>query len=420
MSKFIFKHRFFIFIFLCLLLSANNAAAQTASISYQGKLNDGGVPANGVYDFLFKLYNVNGVQFSFAVPLNDVQVTNGVFNVLIPFEETPGIFLTGSQKFLEIAVRPGASTGAYTTLAPRQEFGSVPSAIWAKNANDAGTATYALNLIGFGGNPIPGNQFVITSDARLSDARNPLAGSANYIQNSTNAQATSNFNISGTGSANTFNAAQYNLGGERILGTGGAGSSTFLGTNNGNTAGTGFYNSFFGNATGRMLTSGNGNTFLGFQAGEATTTGSYNSIVGSGAGIYNQNGSFNSYFGASAGPNENSFNNLSFATAIGAFSRVVSSDTIVLGKTAGTYNNVTRPADTVKIPGALNVEGNVGIGTTAPADRLHVNGGNVRVTNGGIFIANPNTLVITSPNGACWGITVNNSGQLSAFSTACP
>jgi len=61
----------------------------------------------------------------------------------------------------------------------------------------------------------------------------------------------------------------------------------------------------------------------------------------------------------------------------------------------------------------------VGIGTTAPASSLHVNG-SVRVTSGSVYVSNPNTLIITSPNGACWGITVSNAGAVGAFSTPCP
>lgn len=58
--------------------------------------------------------------------------------------------------------------------------------------------------------------------------------------------------------------------------------------------------------------------------------------------------------------------------------------------------------------------GNVGIGTFQPgAARLKVQGGNV-------FIAAPNSLVITSPNGACWRIAVNNAGGLTATSVTCP
>jgi hypothetical protein len=62
----------------------------------------------------------------------------------------------------------------------------------------------------------------------------------------------------------------------------------------------------------------------------------------------------------------------------------------------------------------INATGGVGIGTNAPgAARLHVAGGNV-------FIAQPNSLIITSPNGSCWFITVNNAGGLATISVPCP
>lgn len=523
MSNFNFKKRFSIIVVFCLLLSAGLAQAQTSSIGYQGKLNDNGVPANGVYDFVFKLYNQNGVQFSFDVPVNDVQVTNGIFNVLIPFEETPGIFLTGSRKFLEIAVRPGASTGAYTTLAPRQEFGSVPSAVYAGNAASAFGADFARGL-NINGTIVPSNQFVQTNDARLSDARNPLAGSANYIQNSTIQQATSNFNISGSGtvggtlSGGIVNAGtQFNLAGSKILSANalnlfvgwGAGSSmttgeqnSFFGEHAGFSNSSGLYNSFFGSRSGYSNTGGGGNSFFGtrmnsdiscFGTGFYNTTGSHNSFFGNCAGEKNTFGGSNSFFGGYAGLENtsgggNSFfgryagignitgsynnlfgynsdvgaGNLVNATAIGTDAFVTQSNSMVLGGIAG-------------INGA-SVNTNIGIGTTAPNFRLHLkvngqdgiklqhtgtglypqvrwtdandsfkasvgyssganeglrlfvngadrlivqNDGVVR-SNGGVYIANPNTLVITSPNGACWGITVGNSGQLATFPTGCP
>lgn len=519
MLKSIFKKRYFVSACFCLLLSAGIVSAQTQSISYQGFLKDGGVPANGVYDFVFKLYNSNGVQFSFDVPVNDVQVTNGVFNVLIPFDETPGIFAIGSRKFLEITVRPGASTGAYTTLAPRQEFGSVPSAVSSRYANDAGSASNAFALDG-----IPSNQFVRTTDARLSDARNPLAGSANYIQNSTTQQGTSNFNISGNGtvggtlSGSVVNAGtQFNLAGSKILGANalnlfvgwGAGSSmttgeqnSFFGEHAGFSNTSGLFNSFFGSRSGYSNTGGGGNSFFGTRmnsdiscfgtgfynttgshnsffgncAGEKNTFGGSNSFFGGYAGLENTSGGGNSFFGryAGIGNTTGSFNNLFGynsdvgagnlvnATAIGTDAFVTQSNSLVLGSIAG-------------INGASD-NTNIGIGTTAPNFRLHLkvngqdgiklqhtgtglypqvrwtdandvfkaslgygsgvneglrlfvngsdrlviqNDGVVR-SNGGIFIANPNTLVITSPNGACWGVTVNNSGALSTFSATCP
>lgn len=57
-------------------------------------------------------------------------------------------------------------------------------------------ATNASNSAQLGG--VAASSYVLTSDSRLSDARPPTAGSANYIQNTTS-QQTANFNISGNG-----------------------------------------------------------------------------------------------------------------------------------------------------------------------------------------------------------------------------
>jgi hypothetical protein len=80
------------------------------------------------------------------------------------------------------------------------------------------------------------SQYVKTDDSRLSDARNPKAGSASYIQNQTNVQ-TANFNIGGNGSVSgalsggTVNAAtQYNLGGQKILSLSPSDNSLSLGS----------------------------------------------------------------------------------------------------------------------------------------------------------------------------------------------
>src|SRR5712691_3127220 len=44
-------------IVLSILLGANAALAQTTSFTYQGRLTDGGTPANGNYDLQFALFD---------------------------------------------------------------------------------------------------------------------------------------------------------------------------------------------------------------------------------------------------------------------------------------------------------------------------------------------------------------------------
>jgi hypothetical protein len=54
---------------LVLLLTAISAMAQTTSFSYQGRLNNGGMSANGQYDLQFRLYDAiaGGMQIGATV-----------------------------------------------------------------------------------------------------------------------------------------------------------------------------------------------------------------------------------------------------------------------------------------------------------------------------------------------------------------
>jgi hypothetical protein len=97
--------------------------------TYQGKLTDGGTPANGTYDFEFKLYDalIGGSQVGSTVTQGDVTVTAGLFTVQLDF----GNIFDGTALWLEIGVRPGASVGVYTALTPRQQLSATPYAIYA-------------------------------------------------------------------------------------------------------------------------------------------------------------------------------------------------------------------------------------------------------------------------------------------------
>ena len=132
---------------LCILFSAVAALGQTTSFTYQGRLNDGGAPASGVYDMKFALYDAGGVAQGSpsAVTFDNpgVQVTNGVFTVQLDFGANA---FNGDARLLEISVRPHSAdpaSPAYTTLNPRQPITSTPYAIRSISAAAADTATTA-------------------------------------------------------------------------------------------------------------------------------------------------------------------------------------------------------------------------------------------------------------------------------------
>jgi hypothetical protein len=115
-------------------------AALGSGFTYQGRLTDGGGPANGIYDLRFILYDADsgGTQVGATVEKSNIQVQNGLFTTDLDFGAAS---FDGNARWLEIAIRPGDSAGTYTVLSPRQPINPVPYATYAKTA---GTA--ALNL----------------------------------------------------------------------------------------------------------------------------------------------------------------------------------------------------------------------------------------------------------------------------------
>lgn len=98
------------------------------SFTYQGHLQEDGVPANGIYDFEFQLFErqENGDQVSEALQVEDVLVTEGNFTVELDFG--PHGF-NGATRFLEIRVRPGKETGKFVALSPLQKLTAAPLAL---------------------------------------------------------------------------------------------------------------------------------------------------------------------------------------------------------------------------------------------------------------------------------------------------
>jgi hypothetical protein len=433
MFKSIIIHRT-IFAFLLLLFAGVTAFGQGTAFTYQGRLTESGNPADGLFDMRFKLFDTatvgTGTQQGSTITNPTVQVENGAFSVQLDFSPCASCF-NGAARFLEISLRPAGSPDAFAVLSPRQPITSTPYALRSAIAD---TATNATQL---GGQTASG-----------------------FIQNTTSQQAGTDFNISGSGTAGgtltgrVINAVtQYNIGGLRMLAANGAfnnglnnlaASNTFLGESAGlnttpsailssfggklnsffgaeagkaNTTGfsnsffgvsaglsntTGSHNAFFGFSAGKGNTTASGNSFFGREAGVSNTTGNSNAFFGFAAGFSNDSGSFNIFVGQSAGDsNVSGFKNtvigydadvgaagLSNATAIGANASVTQSNSLVLGGITG-------------VNGGTSV--NVGIGTTAPAERLHVVGNGLFTGNltasGSISIAGLKTEVTaTTPN----------------------
>jgi hypothetical protein len=127
-----------------LLLLAFSSVAMAAPLgsayTYQGELRVSGQPANGAHDFEVALFN----ESSGGSPLDtqvvdDLSVTQGLFALTLDYTSVP--FASATQYYLELRVRDGASSGAYTTLLPRQPILATPYALHANTVD--GTAVVA-------------------------------------------------------------------------------------------------------------------------------------------------------------------------------------------------------------------------------------------------------------------------------------
>jgi hypothetical protein len=100
------------------------------AFTYQGRLMEGGLPANGEYDLRFNLYdNVAGDAQGLLPPVavDNLLVVDGLFTVELDFGDS----FDGTERWLAIEVRPGDSVGAYERLSPRQRLSAVPYATFA-------------------------------------------------------------------------------------------------------------------------------------------------------------------------------------------------------------------------------------------------------------------------------------------------
>ena len=125
-------------------LQPSTAHAQGTAFTYQGQLNAGGSPANGLYDFSFALYNAasGGAQQGGTVTATSVGVTNGLFTVTLDF----GNQFTGSAIWLDISVRTNGAS-SYAELSPRQSIMPVPYAITSEHLDGALPASQLSGIV---------------------------------------------------------------------------------------------------------------------------------------------------------------------------------------------------------------------------------------------------------------------------------
>ncbi len=317
------------------------AVALGTAFTYQGRLTDNGSPANGTYDFEFKLYDAasGGTQVGSTVTQDDVSVSGGLFTVPLDF----GNVFNGDALWLEIGVRPGSSTGAYTTLSPRQALTAAPYAF------------YALNNWSLTGNSgtTAGTNFLGTTDNQALEFKVNGARALRIEPNATSP------NLIGGYSGNTV--------------TTGAVGATISG--GGNSTGTNSVTDNYGTVGGGVGNRAGDNTGTTSDAGSATVGGGANNIASGG--------------GATIGGGYGNTASALDATVAGGFFNTANSSRATIG--GGANNTASNSYATVGGGGANTASGYAatvagGLGNTADGDYGFAAGQRAKANNAGCFV----------------------------------
>lgn len=251
------------------------SAAVGTGFTYQGRLNDGGSPANGAYDFQFLLYDAasGGAQIGSTVTKSDVAVSNGLFTATLDFGDTA---FQGDARWLAIRVRPGASGGSYTGLNPRQALTATPYALGLRpGAVITGTASTALTLAGGSvGLDASGETYGVYGWSASSGGRgvygNVSAGSGNAVgvwgqSASTDGRGVTGWATADSGETRGVYGRSNSTDGRGMYGYASAGSGTNYGV-------YGQSDSINGYGVYGLANAGSGNTF-GLYGKSVSTTG---------------------------------------------------------------------------------------------------------------------------------------------------
>jgi hypothetical protein len=137
---------------------AYSVPAQPAgqTVTYQGKLENAGVPVNGAADLTFSIWTnplatVVADRLLGPIALSNVPVVNGLFTVNLP---VPATVSDNQELWVQIEARSPAGSGGFTTLTPRVRLNPALQAQWARNAINA-TALNSTGRIFVGGTASP-------------------------------------------------------------------------------------------------------------------------------------------------------------------------------------------------------------------------------------------------------------------------
>jgi hypothetical protein len=153
-----------------------------------------------------------------AAAVNDHPVVDGLFTVEV--DVTDGFwgdvyfYLNGDARWLEIGVRPGASTGAYTYLSPLQPLTPAPYALALPGMNTVQNGTSANVLGGYSWNYADPNVVGATVGGGGHDGgRNEVYGDYGTVSGGRSNDAHQNDDTVGGGASNTADGGDATVGG---------------------------------------------------------------------------------------------------------------------------------------------------------------------------------------------------------------
>lgn len=332
---------------LLLLGAIGDAVAQGSAFTYQGRLNDNGIPATGIYDLRFTAYDAPANGSIAGVPLisSAAGVSNGLFTVMLDFGAN---VFTGPARWLEISVRTNGGA-SFVPLSPRQLLTPAPYAIFAATASNvvSGSVVKSVNALKDDVTLAAGANVTITPSGNTLTIASAAGGSNGlWSANGTNAHFNSG-NV-GIGTANPATklsvrttAGEYGIehtDGARQLSTYVAGTGGWLGTRSADPL-----HFFVNGGAARMTVDTTGNVGIG-------TTGPGSRLTVSGSGAFDN----------------------PFAAAITLDNPVAEQIWEWHALDDGRLQLADRTAGATRV--LVNREGNVGIGTANPLARLHVHG----------------------------------------------